>query len=203
MYVDPICITEIMFIADSQGIMLHYIPYCKNHYECYNHPYSVDYDNQYSPCDIINQKRDAFLAKSFDREYLAGVPAEELIDRYIEYKLGENIHLYMYKDETGDCRISYISKDVRFQVYMSDDNEWVEKFDYFYKDVPKNFLKFFLPYAKEAGIISESEFEIEKARMEDYRTKVVKLELLITPEVTAFSIPTGDDFYNNVVDLRK
>lgn len=178
------------FIADSQGIIIAQYPYSSNHY---------------AEKGRLSTNPKFLFEKSLDREYLAGVPVETLIDRYVEFENGNRLSLNReYVD--GQYFVTYVSKDLRLKIYFSPDYEAFKEFLYYHgghsDEDMKEFSKTFLRIALDNGAITENEYNIEMNRIADSETKEGGTTYVFIKSDVSFDIPKGDDYFNYVLDLR-
>ncbi len=179
------------FIADSQGIIIA------------QHPYS---SNRYAEKGRLSTNPKFLFEKSLDREYLAGVPVETLIDRYVEFRNGNRLSLNReYVD--GQYFVTYVSKDLRLKIYFSPDHEAFKEFLYYHHgghsdEDMKEFSKTFLRIALDNGAITENEYNIEMNRIADSETEEGGSTYVFINSDVSFDIPKGDDYFNYVLDLR-
>ncbi len=192
------------FVADSQGIIIESIPNSFNHngiLDC--PPYSLEVEDLY--WNFFNTIIEKLLVESYNREYQAGVNVDELIDRYVENMIHDRTYLYL---ENINGTFTYISKNIRFKVHMPSSHELIGEYKRYSvgglkqeKEVAKKFLL----YAKENGVITEQEYNVEIDRISkdgsDYEVKLGAMTKLFVSGVD-FEVPSGDDYYNYVVDLR-
>lgn len=178
------------FIADSQGIIIAQYPYSSNHYE---------------EKDRVSINPKFLFEESLDREYLAGVPVETLIDRYVEFRNGNRLSLNReYVD--GQYFVTYVSKDLRLKIYFSPEHEAFKEFLYYHgghsDEDMKEFSKTFLRIALDNGAITEKEYNIEMNRIADSETEEGGSTYVFINSDVSFDIPKGDDYFNYVLDLR-
>ena len=212
---------DVFYIGDLQGIMIHQMPYSYNHF---------DGEGHWTPRPHFSLGQKEILVASYNREYQAGVSVEELIDRYVrdDYDMKNRIFYYGSSTESEDysCEyyyLSYVSSGVRFKIYLPKDNECVKLYkerSVFYAtndEAVKEYLEKLLSFALENGAITEEEYTAEISYIFDGEEDVVvqgHAYLKIIPsegnptklwemqDELAFTVPTGDDYYNRVINVE-
>lgn len=204
------------FISDSQGVIVSSTPYkATTHFDKY-YSEGDEYPPYYylSPNAIIFEN-DSILMESFNREYTAGVSREEIMDRYIERYMEfhkSSVECYFYKPvDDDDMSFDYFSKDVRFRIYVSPDDENIKP----YLENPmgdrKEDLAAILTYALSLGVISEEEYNGEVKKIYDESCKFyrdIKIDYTLEDkhheffDNASFPVPKGDDYFEYVFDAR-
>lgn len=197
----------IYYITDSQGIIMSSSP-------VYNHSYS------------FGNPKIELIEKSFEREQLNGIDDEILINRYLDmlfddsdvfyclHTVSKKIPWYLrerFTEREETCYyFSYISKDVRFRVYIpfTDTEEFYEtlksltetdsKASLYEKDCQR--LRSLLDYALENGVISEDEYNTEINRLET--EEIFCRHVMYIDKVETIPSPDDDSYYNHVLDPR-
>lgn len=187
---EAVSFQKVNFIADSQGIIIASQPYSFNHF-------GDEWPSFLNP--------ELLLAKSYDREYLAGVSVEELLDRNVEYTLENEIVLGKIYNNDGTHTISYISKNARICAHLPSDHEYVNLYDSCKNEEQiKEFARIFLSLALKNSDLTENEYnaEIEYISTDNSTISFNKNTLYHVP-TTEFEFPKGDAFYNYVINLQK
>ena len=194
------------YITDTQGIIIN--PLYVSHSYGYGNP---------------SQK---LIQKSFEREKLNGIDDEILINRYLDmlfdesdvfycvHSIHKKIPWYLRERFTKREEIchyySYISKDLRFRVYIpfTDTEEFYEtrksltetdsKASLYERDCQR--LRALLNYALENGVISEDEYNTEINRLET--EEIFCRHCMYIGNVEAIPSPDDDSYYNYVLDPR-
>lgn len=195
------------YIFDSQGVIIQQIPYSNNHLENGKH----DNNNQ-SEYVAYDYNRSKLITASYNREYLAGVSVEELLDRYVIQK-GDRVKMWRtYSD--GQYSYSYISAGVRFKIYFPEGHELTKLHlkNAYNREEKLEILNTLLLFALENGAITEEEYngEIERISNEERDLEVSTGGLHGAPRTIIpltfeddllFPIPTDDECFNKVITV--
>ena len=196
---------EMCYIGDSQGILVFQRPYSYDH--------SLEkYHSTEEGISLDLGTRDLIIA-SYNREYLAGVSIEELVDRYI-LESGNLVKIEKeYDEEIKKYSYCYISAGVRFKIYFPDGHELnnIKCINSSRQNMIKVAEELLL-FALENGAITAEEYkaEIERISNEEQILNVstgvstswiksiipldMKYDLL-------FPIPTDDECFNKVITV--
>lgn len=195
-------LTPVYYITDSQGVIINTTTGDRNHLHRINNT-------------------DELMVLSYNREYFNGVKMETLIDRYIECKYGENVFCN-YRTLGKKMRISlfrkeykisheiiYVSKDLRFKVYIDETPDLNYKF---YKT--PEFARSALEIALQNKVITQAEYEAEIYRLENtaeysidglWSDNIVtgsNIDLFIYGTVLQEQV-NSDAYFNYVLDARE
>ena len=195
------------YIFDSQGVIIQQIPCSNNHLENGKH----DNKNQ-SEYVAYDYNRSKLITASYNREYLAGVSVEELLDRYVIEK-GDSVKTWRtYSD--GQYSYSYISAGVRFKIYFPEGHELTKLHlkNANNREEKLEILNTLLLFALENGAITEEEYngEIERISNEERDLEVSTGGLHGAPRTIIpltlkddllFPIPTDDECFNKVITV--
>ena len=203
-------IFNMYFITDSQGVLIHQVPYSYEHTKDEMHGYDYFKTRRSHETDI----RDLLVA-SLNREYLAGFSAEDLIDRYIHdsYQMKDKVYLYrQYK--ASQLSFVYISSGIRIKIYLPADHEFYinSKNHLETREGDVKIITSFLIMALENGAITEEEYkaEIERISNEEQILDVVtwasarSFDAIIPLDMKddlLFPIPTDDECFNKVITV--
>ena len=207
--------SPIYYIADSQGIIMSSLPV---------HTSKVDYLKIYNRSFNLNDTTRELIQKSFEREKLNGIDDEALIERYLDMLFvdgavcyctdSENKKIPWYlretftKKEESYTSYTYISKNVRFRVYIpltqefSETQQSLSNVDYkaSYHEQQCQRIRALLEYALENGVISQDEYNTEINRL-----KTEEIFVISCSDIESFGVVSStddDSYYNYVLDFR-
>ena len=204
---DPITsVITFYYVKDSQGVIIQQVPYSAKHLENGHH------DNNYQSAYYPDSHMREILIASYNREYLAGVSVEELLDRYVIQK-GDSVKMWRtYSD--GQYSYSYISAGVRFKIYFPEGHELTKLHlkNANNREEKLEILNTLLLFALENGAITEEEYngEIERISNEARDLEVSTGGLHGAPRTIIpltleddllFPIPTDDECFNKVITV--
>lgn len=195
------------YIFDSQGVIIQQIPCSNNHLENGKH----DNNNQ-SEYVAYDYNRSKLITASYNREYLAGVSVEELLDRYVIEK-GNSVKMWKEHDSKNKTfSYSYISAGVRFKIYFPDGHEISNlRVKDNYRESNIEVLETLLLFALENGAITEEEYKGEIERISNEKqsldvstTSSISHPITIIPPTLGkfvFTLPLGDECFNKVITV--
>ena len=187
------------FVTDSQGIVVDSVPVSPSHIE----PTYGKVEQETVP----NNKYFTLpaMVKSYNREYAAGVPIEELIDRFLAGALPGDQIMCNYNSDPGKGikTLCYFSKDVRFKLIISYDSDLMPDDAW---DLHIEELKDVLSYALNSGVITESEYNAEMEKVNNESAVHLRGQDLSEKkhrfvQGVDFEVPSGDKYFNYVADL--
>ena len=121
---------------------------------------------------------------------------DDLIDRYNGLVLGEKVD-FSHNYSTDFVEFEYVTKDVRFIIKLPKDHEYAKLSQSQNRyDCAKSLILF----AYESGVITEEEYEIERARLNSDNVSFGGNNRY--KDIFVFTFPEGDSYYNYVLDLR-
>lgn len=195
-------------ILDSQGIIVHQTP-CS-----YEHDEDGSHGTDITKSKIKDLGENDLIAASLNREYLAGVSVEDLIDRYVEFtyvgKQKPVASVYRYYSPNSDKRhsISYVSSGLRFKIYLPADHEYLDIYD---DEIGKNesrsdkkYAEMILRLALDNKVITDEEYDAEIKRVYD-DSRYITVDYgtpKMLPGNLIFDDPRGDDYFNYVFSME-
>ncbi len=196
---------SIAYICDSQGIMIHQMPISYNHFDGKGH---------HTRKAGFTSGQKEMLVASYNREYLAGVSVEELMDRYVCDDLGRDNAVLLWREQDNDIySYSYVSSGIRFKIYFPKDHEFLKvRQEEYNRETGKAVLDQFLLLALESGAITREEYDLEMARISN-EEQIISVSTglylgdnpIITPirfqSDLVFTVPEGDDRFNKVITI--